>query len=94
MANGADQLAVLKKDGMSLAEMNTTMISSCVLAVEGQVVVDPLNYARSLPIRDRQTLMNEMLDRQPSIDLTIKYPCFGCQEEQRTSFVWLDFFRL
>lgn len=44
-------------------------------------------------MRDRQRMLTEMSDRQPSVDLTVKYPCFGCQEEQQATFGWLDFFR-
>ena len=85
---------MLRNEGISTAEMNTTLLSSCILSVNDGVVVDPLNFARSLPMRDRQALVTEMVEHQPSVDLTIKYPCFGCQEEQQSTFAWLDFFRL
>ena len=94
LATGEDQMTIFAKDGLSTAEMNTQMLSACILSVDDVIVVDPLNFARSLPMRDRQALVIEMVERQPSIDLTVKYPCFGCQEEQQQSFNWLDFFRL
>ena len=86
LATGEDQMAILGKDGLSVAEINTQMLSTCILSVDNSIVVDPLSFSRGLPMRDRQALVKEMVDRQPSIDLTIKYPCFGCQEEQQQSF--------
>jgi hypothetical protein len=93
LATGSDQLEVLKKDGITVAEMNTIMLSNCIVSVNGGMVVDPPAFARELPMRDRQALAAELVKRQPSIDLDIKYTCIGCQEEQQASFGWLDFFR-
>lgn len=90
---GADQLEVLKKEGTSSAEANTKLLALCVLSVNGAVVVDPLNFARGLPMRDRQDLITKMLDRQPTVDLVVKFECMGCAEEQQVTFGWLDFFR-
>lgn len=94
LATGADQMEVLRKDGMTTAEMNTSLLSACIISLNGGMVVDPLAYAKGMSMRDRQGLLQALVDRQPSIDLTIKFPCHGCQEEQQISFNWLDFFRL
>lgn len=94
LPTGEDQLEVLRKDGVSPAEMSTTLLAACILSVNGGLIVDPLVFARSMTMRDRQLLTNQMVDRQPSVDLTIKFPCHGCQEEQQVTFAWLDFFRL
>jgi hypothetical protein len=94
LPTGVDQLEVLGKEGVSSPEMNTTLLASCILSVNAGLVVDPLNFARGLSMRDRQTLINQMIDRQPSVDLSLRFPCHGCQEEQQVNFGWLDFFRL
>lgn len=94
LATGADQIEVLKKEGLTPAEMNTTLLSSCILSLNGSMIVDPLNFSRGMTMRDRQKLISELVDRQPSVDLVVKFPCIGCQEEQQASFGWLDFFRL
>jgi hypothetical protein len=94
LATGADQMDVFRKEGMTTAEMNTMLLSSCIISLNGSMIVDPLGYAKSMTMKDRQQLLDEMVDRQPSVDLTIKFPCHGCQEERQISFNWLDFFRL
>ena len=93
LATGDDQAEVMRKDGASVAEMNTILLSTCITEVNGNIVVDPLGYARSLPMRDRQAILTEMVEHQPSVNLTLTYPCEGCGEGQQTSFGWLDFFR-
>ena len=94
LATGADQMEVLRKEGMTAAEMNTQLLSSCIISLNGGMVVDPLAFAKDMTMGDRQKLLDELVSRQPAIDLTIKFPCHGCQEEQQLSFNWLDFFRL
>lgn len=94
LATGADQLALLAREGISLAEMNTIMLTACVVGVNDGVIVDPPTFARDLPMRDRQALVEEIIKRQPSPNPTITFPCHGCQEEQQVTFAWLDFFRL
>jgi hypothetical protein len=94
LATGADQMEILRKEGLTNAEMNTTLLSACILSVNGGMVVDPLSYAKGMTMKDRQELLDEMAERQPSIDLSIKFPCHGCQEDQQLNFNWLDFFRL
>jgi hypothetical protein len=94
LPTGEDQLEVLRKEGVTAADMSTTLLAACILSVNGGLIVDPLVFARSMTMRDRQLLTNQMVDRQPSVDLTIKFPCHGCQEEQQVTFAWLDFFRL
>ena len=54
---------------LSVAEQNTQMLSTCILSVNNETVVDPTSFARGLPMRDRQALLKEMVDRQP-LDLT------------------------
>lgn len=93
LATGGDQLEVLGKDGVTAAEMNTILLSQCILSVDGAMVVDPINFARSLPIRDRQGMLTELVERQPNVEMTVKYDCFGCGEGQQISFGWLDLFR-
>ena len=93
LATGADQLEVLGKENISGPEMNTMMLVQCLKSINGGMIVDPLNFARSLPIRDRQGLLQELVDRQPNVELVAKYNCFGCGEERRLALGWLDLFR-
>ena len=92
LPTGADQMEVLSRD-LSIAEQNTLILANCITSVEGGPVVDQMNFARSLPMRDRQQLLKEMVDRQPSLTWEVTFPCLGCQEEQQVSLGWPDFFR-
>jgi len=93
-ATGADQQEVLSRKGASNAEQNTIILSRCIAAVNEGVVVDPMGYARGLSMRDRQALLDQMVQRQPSIDLSVSVTCVECQEEQRFALSWGDLFRI
>lgn len=93
LAIGDDQAEVLRRDGATVAEMNTILLSQCITEVDGQIVVDPLGFARGLPMRDRQAILGEMIKHQPNVDLSVSFPCEGCGEGQQVNFGWLDFFR-
>ena len=92
LPTGNDQMEVLSRD-MTMAEQNTLILSNCVTQVEGGPVVDPMNFARGLSMRDRQALLKEMVDRQPTLTWEVRFPCLGCGEEQQVSLGWPDFFR-
>jgi hypothetical protein len=89
---GSDQMEVLSRD-LSVAEQNTLILANCIQNIEGDVVVDPMNFARSLSMRDRQALLAEMVGRQPTLTWDITFPCLSCGEEQQVSLGWPDFFR-
>jgi hypothetical protein len=93
LATGDDQAEVLRKQGATTAEMNTTLLSSCITEVDGTLVVDPMFFARSLSMRDRQAILSDMVAHQPTINLLVEFPCDGCGEGQQVTFGWLDFFR-
>ena len=92
LATGSDQMEVLSRD-VSYAEANTMILANCILNIEGAPVVDPTNFARGLPMRDRQALLKDMLARQPALTWEVDFPCLSCGEEQQISFGWPDFFR-
>jgi hypothetical protein len=92
-AVGDDQEEALSKKGASVAEQNTLLLSRCITKVNGQMVVDPVNFARNLGMRDRQQLLEKLVARQPSISLDISPPCSGCGTEVRLSLSWGDIFR-
>lgn len=92
LVTGSDQMELLNKD-LSLAEQNTMILANCIQSVEGAPVVDPMNFARSMSMRDRQALLKDMVDHQPALTWEVDFPCLGCQEEQQVSLGWPDFFR-
>lgn len=93
LVTGDDQMEVLRKPGASIAEMNTILLSNCITEVDGTFVVDPAMFARSLSMRDRGAILAGMVAHQPTVSLTIEFPCDSCGEGQQVNFSWLDFFR-
>ena len=92
-AIGADQEAVMEKKAATIAEQNTLMLSRCITKRNGQLIVDQLGHARSLPIRDRNKLLEALVARQPQIDLNLITTCASCGAQQSLSMGWGDFFR-
>jgi hypothetical protein len=93
-ATGADQLEVITRKGATNAEQNTIILSRCISTVNDETVVDPMGYARGLSMKDRQALLDQLVGRQPSIDLSVSVTCVECQEVQRITLAWGDLFRL
>lgn len=94
LATGADQLEALGKKGALAAEQNTIVLSRCIQSVDGQaVIVNPIEYARGLSMRDRQALLTLLVDHQPSVDLNVTINCVACREEQTVPLGWGDLFR-
>ena len=93
-AIGADQIEALRRKNATMAEQNTIMLSRCIRRVnDDPVVVDPVLYARKLPMRDRQGLLAALVSRQPKVDMTVTVECVGCREEQVIPLGWADLFQ-
>ena len=92
LAIGEDQIEILRHKG-SMAEASTILLSRCLTQVNGEVIVDPMSFARNLPMRDRSALLDLMSTKQPSIDLDSSVACVGCGEEQQITLGWADLFR-
>jgi hypothetical protein len=92
-ALGSDQEEVMDKKGLSVAEQNTLMISRCVTKRNGDLVTDPMGFARSLSMRDRQKFLELLVERQPQIDLNVTTTCASCGASQTLGMGWGDFFR-
>jgi hypothetical protein len=92
-AVGADQMEALKRKNATSAEQNTIMLSRCIKEVNGALVVDPMAYARNLPLRDRNGLLAELVSRQPTVNMTVTVDCVACREEQVIPLGWADLFQ-
>ena len=92
-ALGADQEEILEKKGVSAAEQNTLMLSRCITRVNGEILPDPMAYARNLTMRDRAKLLELLAERQPQIDLNVTTSCASCGAQQTLGMGWADFFR-
>ena len=92
-ATGVDQRQIMDRRGSTVAEENTQLLASCITNVNGGLVVDPEAFARDLPIRDRRTILRALMQRQPTIDLTVTLPCLDCGRENTVALTWADLFR-
>jgi hypothetical protein len=92
-AVGADQEEALAKKGSTLAEQNTIILSHCITKRNGEMLVDPLNFARNLGIKDRQALLKALVERQPEVDLVLQTKCVSCGGDQTVALGWGDLFR-
>jgi len=92
-AIGADQMEALKRKNATMAEQNTIILSRTIKEVDGQLVLDPMAYARNLPLRDRNALLAELVSRQPNVNMTVTVGCVACREEQTIPLGWADLFQ-
>ena len=83
----------MEKKGLSAAEQNTLMLSRCITRVNGEILPDPTAFARNLSMRDRQKLLELLVERQPQVDLNISTTCASCGAQQSLGMGWADFFR-
>lgn len=93
LVNGGDQMEALKKKGASTAEQNTLILSRCMVKVNGQLIPDPVGYARRLGMKDRTALLAEMITKQPDIDMAVQMACIGCGGDIVLGLGWSDLFR-
>lgn len=92
-ATGADQKEILDRKGLTIAEQNTMLLQQCITRVNGDIIVDPHSFALGLSVGDRRVILKALLDRQPTIDLTVKLPCISCGEVNTFALTWADLFR-
>ena len=83
----------MDKKGLNVAEQNTMMLSRCITKRNGELIPDPMGFARSLSMRDRQKLLELLVARQPQIDLNVTTTCAACGAQQTLGMGWGDFFR-
>lgn len=93
LALGDDQHEAFARKGATQAEQNSTILSRCITKRNGGLIVDPVEYVRSLSMRDRSELLNELVRRQPTINLEVKTTCAACSSDQRLTLGWGDLFR-
>jgi hypothetical protein len=93
LATGSDQMVVVKRRGASLAEQNTLMISECITKVNDKPVLDPVGNARNLSMKDRQKILESLVDNQPSPNMNLEFPCASCGFEMVLALSWGDIFR-
>lgn len=93
LMTGQVQYEVHMRKGLSTAEQNTVLLSKLITHVDNQIVVDPLVYARSLSMRDRSKLVQNLIDAQPTPDTDLKIECSNCEATIDLRLTWELLFR-
>ena len=98
MANGADQIVVTEKEGLTVPERDSILLSRCVLSLtdkdgtETNVAAFP-SVVRKLSIPDRQKLLEEIVSSQPGPKLDeINFEHEACGNEVTLDFGLGDLF--
>lgn len=93
LINGDDQWEVWHKKGANVATQNTEILARCITRVNNGLIPDPHQFARKLPMRDRQAILAGIIDHQPSVSLEVTTTCTACGREQPLAVGWRDLFR-
>lgn len=93
LVTGADQNEALKRKGSTTAEQNTLILSRCITKVNNQIVIDQMGYARKLGMKDRNSLLLSMVEKQPDLDMNVQTVCLGCGGDIVFGLGWGDLFR-
>jgi hypothetical protein len=93
LVTGDDQREAINRKGASLAEQNSTILNNVIVKLNGGLLTDPMSYVRSMTMKDRSTLLNLLVAKQPSIDLEVTTKCAVCGNPTRVSLGWGDLFR-
>lgn len=93
LPKGATQKAIVEATNRTSAELDTIMLKSCVLSINGQTVINP-DVVRNLGMLDRRTILKEISDRNPGPQLgALKKECQSCGQEVPLPLSLADLFR-
>lgn len=82
ITTGADQRAIAGLENKTTSELNTELLSRLVLDIGGVPVKGSKEKMKSLPIRDRETLLEFIIENQPGPDYgKLKNECTVCGRE-------------
>lgn len=91
---GNDVLEMEQGENRSLAEVNTEMLSRIITSIDGEMPLDALEAVRDLTIGDRDRLLEDIEQHQPTPLLPpLKIECIGCHEEVTAPVAWGELFR-
>jgi hypothetical protein len=93
LVNGADQRAATKKKNATVAEQNTSILTSTIKRVNGDVPFDMRDFVLGLTMKDRRDLVSDMDDRQPVVDNELELVCPSCDATNTVLINWGDLFR-
>jgi hypothetical protein len=93
LPKGSTQKAIVESTNRTSAELDTIMLKSCVISINGQDVINP-DVVRNLGMLDRRTILKEIADRNPGPQLgELKKECKSCGQEVPLPLSLADLFR-
>jgi hypothetical protein len=93
LPKGAAQKAIVSSSNKTMAELDTIILSHCIVSINDAMVLDP-NVVRNLSIKDRRTILEEISNRNPGPQLSdIKVPCQSCGTEVPLPLTLAELFR-
>lgn len=93
LSNGFDALAVSRKKGLSLPQMNSLFLSHCILSVNGEPPLSPMEFVLNMGMKDRRAILEQMSNKQPTVDMNLKLKCPSCNEDVTLVVNWEDVFQ-
>lgn len=93
LVNGADQRAAASKPNATVAEQNSLILSATISRVNGDHMINRDDYVKTMSMRDRRDLINDMEERQPEIDNELELECQSCGVKNKILLNWGDLFR-
>lgn len=94
LPKGSAQKKLMDGEDRTSAELSTLLISECIVSVDGLPVV-PSRIALSMSIRDRETILQQIVDNTPGPRLLeVTTACKACEEIISTPLSLASLFRL
>lgn len=94
LPTGEVQRAVMTSEDQNYARLNTILLSKCVKSIGGVPALGE-STAKNLKMRDREALIEAILERSPGPRLgEVKRPCVECQEDIPLPLTLAVLFRL
>lgn len=93
LPNGVVQKKLYDVFDKTTAEINTILLSGCIVAFDGRPVFGS-NIALNLSVSDRSKILDEIIDRNPGPRLgEVKKACQACDEDIELPLSLVDLFR-
>lgn len=90
LPNGEDTLAA-QKNSKNDAELNTVMLSRCVVWPKGKAPKDPVKWARSLKVPDRKKLIKALLEIEIGPQMEgVETQCASCGKNMPILLDWVS----
>ena len=94
LPTGFTQKKIMENNDKTSAELNTLILSSCLLSIDGKPSAGA-STVLSLGMADRQTIIDSILERNPGPRLgEVKKDCEACGESIELPLGLLDLFRI